>query len=550
MYRIENRHPDYGMPVFLCPSADLYLKISLEKVKADFRLAVYYSRGVEREKGDMRTILEEFEKTVERFPGRTAVADQESSYSWKELRDLAERAGSALAKAGCLRKPVVILLEKSAKALAVLYGVLYGGGFYVFIDKAQPDQRLCKIMRRLSADLVVCDREQKERLAAIGFKGMVLDIGTIFDTETDGKALAGIREQAEEDDPLYAIFTSGSTGEPKGILVSHRAVHDFIGHFTEELGIESDQVIGNQAPFDFDVSVKDIFSSCMTGAKLVLIPRTYFAMPKLLIDYLCEKRITTLIWAVSALCMISQLGGFDYRVPDRLEKVMFSGEVMPIKQLRIWQQALPDTEFINLYGPSEITCNCTYYRLPKGLAEGELPIGKPFGGRRVFLVDENGKLIRNKDQRGEICVSGESLAKGYYNDPERTAQSFVTIDGSRIYKTGDMGYFGTDGLLYFTGRRDFQIKHMGHRIELGELEGAIEDVEGVKRACCIFDNDRSLIYGFYQGSPAEADVRREMKKELPSYMVPNRLRQVSGFKLTAHGKIDRNALFWTVRGKD
>ena len=280
----------------------------------------------------------------------------------------------------------------------------------------------------------------------------------------------------------------------------------------------------------------------MTGARLVLVPRTYFAMPRQLIDYLCEKKVTTLIWAVSALCMISQFGGFDYRVPVRLKKVMFSGEIMPLTQLKIWQDALPLTQFVNLYGPSEITCNCTYYIVPGHFSGNSLPIGSAFQGRRVFLLDENQEEVKSANMSGEICVSGESLAEGYYHDPEKTGQAFLVRNGERVYRTGDIGFFGNDGLLNFVGRRDFQIKHMGHRIELGEVESAMEQIEGVDRACCIFDHARSLVYGFYQGEAGTGQVRRELKQKLPSYMIPNKLKKVDAFTLSAHGKIDRSAL--------
>jgi D-alanine--poly(phosphoribitol) ligase subunit 1 len=490
----------------------------------------------------MNTILEQFERTAEAFPDEIAVEEGVSHLTWKKLKERAQRSGSALAAVGCRKKPVVLMLEKSCDALALLYGVLYSGGFYVFVDTAQPDERIKKILNKLDAEVVVSEADQEGRLLAMGYHGTVLDAKKILRADIDREALSKIRDAADAEDLLYAVFTSGSTGEPKGIAVSHDAAAKFIGHFVKAFNITRKDILGNQAPFDFDVSVKDIFSSCMTGARLVLVPRTYFAMPRQLIDYLCEKKVTTLIWAVSALCMISQFGGLDYRVPVNLHKVMFSGETMPLAQLKIWQDALPGTQFVNLYGPSEITCNCTYYLVPDHFSGIVLPIGKAFQGRRVFLLDDNHEEIHSANSPGEICVSGESLAEGYYHDPEKTAQAFVIRDGERIYRTGDIGYYGKDGLLNFVGRRDFQIKHMGHRIELGEVENAMEQIPGVGRACCIFNHADNLVYGFYQGESAASQVRRELKQKLPSYMVPNKLKKVDTFALSTHGKIDRNAL--------
>ncbi|MCC6094907.1 MAG: amino acid adenylation domain-containing protein [Eubacterium sp.] len=522
----------------------------------------------------MKTILEMLEQTAGRIPERIAVEDQNTAFTWGELLEQAQRAGSCLAECQTAGSPVVLMVEKSARAAALLYGVLYSGSSYVFVDPAQPMERVKKILHTTGARIVVVDRDAGKQKAekqntgtpdAEKMDAAKPDAGNMDVARADTGAgkddsvqvlyaeevlnhavcrplLESIRTEAKETDLLYTVFTSGSTGDPKGIAVSHRAVIDFIRHFTEETGIRPDDVIGNQAPFDFDVSVKDIFSSCFTGAKLVLIPRTFFAMPGQLVDYLIARKITVLIWAVSALCMISQFGGFDYRTPVSLRMVMFSGEVMPFRQLRIWQDALPDTRFINLYGPSEITCNCTYFRIPEHYQREILPIGVPFAGRKVFLRDDAGRRITQADKPGEICVGGESLAEGYLHDPLRTAQAFLDGEDGRYYRTGDIGYLGFDGLFYFVGRRDSQIKHMGHRIELGEVENAMLKVPGIQRACCIFDRSRNRICGFYQGEVQGKAIREYLKKEIPGYMVPGRLIKVDCFRLNDHGKIDRKQL--------
>ena len=172
-----------------------------------------------------------------------------------------------------------------------------------------------------------------------------------------------------------------------------------MNYFPELFHITKDDVIGNQAPFDFDVSVKDIYSSLKTGAELVLIPRKYFTVITNLMDYLDEKKVTTLTWAVSALCLVVQFRGFTYKVPSSIRRVLFSGEVMPERFLRAWMEQYPDAEFVNLYGPSEITCNCTYYRVQgpaEDLSGKPLPIGVPFPNEKVFLLDEKGRRITEK----------------------------------------------------------------------------------------------------------------------------------------------------------
>ncbi|MFQ7552906.1 AMP-binding protein [Blautia marasmi] len=218
---------------------------------------------------------------------------------------------------------------------------------------------------------------------------------------------------------------------------------------------------------------------------------------------------------------------------------------MPVKQLRIWQAALPCAEFINLYGPTEITCNCTYYRVKEMLPDGEkIPIGRAFPGRIVFLMDECGKEIASPGKIGEICVSGESLSEGYYHNPEETKERFISCskngDGSgRYYKTGDLGFYGKCGELYFSGRKDFQIKHMGHRIELEEIEHAMEQIGGLERGLCLLDEKRNKLVAFYLGDISKEQIQEMMKEKLPAYMIPHKLVKTDLMPLNKNGKTDR-----------
>lgn len=223
---------------------------------------------------------------------------------------------------------------------------------------------------------------------------------------------------------------------------------------------------------------------------------------------------------------------------------------MPIKHLQIWQAALPQTEYVNLYGPSEITCNCTYYRINRTFEKTDkLPIGGAFPGRTVFLMDEEGKVVTEPGVSGEICCAGESLAICYYNNPEQTAKQFIMYDfgegEQRVYKTGDLAAYGTDGELYFAGRGDFQIKHMGHRIELEEIETNFMALDGVARAVCLFDEPKNRIVCWYMGDIDPKEVRIRLKEKVPAYMVPGRINRVDDMPYNKNGKIDR-AYFRTL----
>ena len=270
-------------------------------------------------------------------------------------------------------------------------------------------------------------------------------VNDLMHTPVNAEALKQRRNQMIDTDPLYANFTSGSTGVPKGVVVSHRSVIDFINVFTELFDFSEEDVIANQAPFDFDVSVKDIYSSLKMASTLVIVPRALFSRPKQLLDFICEHRTTTMIWAVSALCLISTFHGLDYRVPTTVQKVLFSGEVMPMKQLREWMEHLPKALFVNLYGPTEITCNCTYHILDRNRTyDTAIPIGRPFPNEDVFLLDEGNQKIVEADTPGEICVRGSALALGYYRAAEQTNRAFVqnplqSCYPEMIYRTGDLG---------------------------------------------------------------------------------------------------------------
>lgn len=503
-------------------------------------------------KNEYENILDCLEQTEERYKYKTAVSDSRLSLTWHELAVMSRKIGSGISRLVPAGRPVPILMEKSAITLAAMFGTVYAGCFYVPVNPDNPAERLKKIFETLEAKIVVADENGKQILESSGLltDGNLEPVlaETLLKADVDAGKLAEIRAAGKKTDPLYGLFTSGSTGNPKAVVVSHGAVLQFIGHFTECFHITDEDVIGNQAPFDFDVSVKDIYSAVMTGAGLALIPKEYFSTPPRLLDDLCERKVTTLIWAVSALTLVSSLKGLSYRVPERVNKVMFSGEAMPPKQLRIWQEALPNAEFVNLYGPTEITCNCTFYRVKRQYEDKEkIPAGRAFPGRVVFLLDEEDRKIVAPGHQGEICVAGESLAEGYYRNAEQTAQRFVLypVNGKekeRIYKTGDMGCFDENGELVFAGRKDFQIKHMGHRIELEEIESAMNSVDSIQRSCCIFDRDRNRIVGFYMGDMESAEVRRTLKQKLPLYMVPPRLIRMNMMPLNKNGKTDRDYL--------
>ncbi len=490
----------------------------------------------------MKCVLEYLENNN----SNNKVIDKNGSITYKELQTISKKIGTGLSKYIQNNAPVPIYMEKGITCLEVFMGALYAGGFYSLLNTSLPKARLKQIIDVLSVNYIVTDKEHLESAKKNFLDVNIILYEDLIETSIDEEILTNIRSKKLDIDPVYANFTSGSTGVPKGVIVSNRSIINFIDTFTSTFNIYKEDIIANQAPFDFDVSVKDIYPALKTGATLVIVPKELFSRPAELLDFLVDNKVTTMTWAVSALCLISTFHGLDYKVPTTVKRIMFSGEVMPMKHLKEWMKHLPNTMFVNLYGPTEITCNCTYHIIDKTREYEKIPIGKPFNNEDVFLLDESNNPINIDDAKGEICVRGTSLALGYYNNEEQTNKAFVKNPLNNnyleyIYRTGDLGYYNNNE-LYFGGRKDFQIKYMGHRIELEEIDKAIASVESIERVCCIFKEEKSKLYAFYIGDIEMKKLHEKLSKELPVFMIPSKFIKIENMPLTKNGKIDRKKL--------
>ncbi|MBQ7707946.1 MAG: amino acid adenylation domain-containing protein [Lachnospiraceae bacterium] len=496
----------------------------------------------------MYNVLDYLNNSAEKYSDKIAIIEEDKNITYSKFNDRCKRVGSFLGARSFFNEPIIMFMDKGIDTLTAFFGAVYAGCFYCLANPELPKNRLSSIKEVLSSRAVITDDEHMELAKEIFEDLEVYNIKDLKESEIDDKILAKAYEKHIDTDPLYINFTSGSTGVPKGVTIAHRSVIEFIDIFTKTFDFKNEDIIANQAPFDFDVSVKDIYSAIKMGATLVVVPKKYFSNPASLLDYICDNKVTTLTWAVSALCLVTTFHGLSYKVPETVEKVLFSGEVMPVKHLNQWMEHLPDTTFVNLYGPTEITCNCTYHVIERDREyDGKIPIGRAFPNERVFLMTEDGQIINAPNEAGEICIAGTSVGLGYYNNDEQTDKAFAlnpNVKGyrERIYKTGDLAYYNEAGELIFNGRKDFQIKYQGHRIELEEVDKAIMEVDGVIRCCTIFDEEKSKLYAFYIGEMDKKELNAKLRETMPVYMMPTFLIQRDEFPMTKNGKIDRKKL--------
>lgn len=501
-------------------------------------------------------ILEWLEAAAERSPSQTAFADLDKQIDYCSLLQRAKRIGcKIIARSGQRgevwhNRPIAVLIDRNIESLILFMGIVYSGNFYVPLDDTMPRKRIDLILDTLEPVLILNSKSatslSSESIDLISYAELV---GT-EEMREEEEALREVRKRHLDTDPLYTIFTSGSTGVPKGVVVNHRSVIDLVMQFADTFAFPSAPVFGNQAPLDFDVSTKDIYCSLYLGGTVQVVPKQYFVLPVKLIPYLNERGVNVIIWAVSALRIVSNFKVFENFMPESLSLIMFSGEVMPVKDLNYWRRALPDAQFVNLYGPTEITCNCGYYIIDREFEETEaLPVGQAFHNTEMFLIDtQTGGLITRKGQKGEIYVRGTCLAMGYYNNPEKTRAAFVqnpqqSVYPELVYRTGDLGFYGERDELYFAGRKDYQIKHMGHRIELGEIETAVNALDFIDVGCCIYDEGKEKIILCYQAKEAcDRRIVKALGDFLPKFMWPNQYIFFEKIPMNKNGKIDRALL--------
>jgi amino acid adenylation domain-containing protein len=499
-------------------------------------------------------LLEYIEETVTRVPDKTAFADDSEALTFLQLYQQARSCGSFLIGRQLRKQPVAVFMEKGPAMAAAFFSVLYGGCYYVPLDAEIPAFRVQLILDTVRPALIICDVSTLDTVKGLGLEGLAVLYEDMIRTSENEAGLADIRARAIDCDPAYVVFTSGSTGIPKGVVASHRSVIDYIEQLTEVLNIDENTVFGNQVPLYVDACLKELYPTIKRGATTYFIPKPLFMFPVKLIEYINSHEINTVCWVVSALTIISGFGALQKALPSSLKTIAFGSEVFPPKQFNKWREALPDTRFVHLYGPTEATGMSAWYEADKLIPEdGVIPIGKPFKNTEIILLTDDGRVPAD-GQHGEICIRGAGLSLGYFGDAEKTAQAFTQNPLSSfpdmIYRTGDIGYLNKNGDLVFVSRRDHQIKHMGHRIELAEIEWAAARLDGVRMACAVFDGASGRIYLYCVAGEGvtKQNIADYCKQTLPRYMLPYAVILTERIPLTPNGKMDRMELLNRVAG--
>ncbi len=497
------------------------------------------------------SLIELFEETVKKYPQKVAVIDKDREIVFSDLHRKSLQLASALMALGIgQNRAVGVFLDKSIESVYADLGILYAGDFYMNLDIKTPAERIRNILQLVEPAAIISTTRQIKSIEGIipsTMKVILLDEagGT---ADVDSADIIGRLSTIIDTDPSCIINTSGSTGTPKGVVLNHKSFFDFIDWAIDTFHFDDDLVMGSLSPIVFDIYS---FELCMLMAKastLVVLPAHLAAFPAKILEVLEQHKVNFLFWVPTIMVNIANMDLLSAFKLKSLRTVWFAGEVFPTKQFNYWHHHLSEVTFANLYGPIEITLDCTYYIINKEIPDEEpLPIGYPCRNTNILILDDEDHVVTEPGVEGELCVRGTSLAMGYYNNPEKTAAVFVQNPLNKaypelIYRTGDIVCLNDEGLIVFKGRKDNIVKHMGYRTDLGEIEHVIiNTLKLVKNGCIVYNQRDKQITLFYEAAEEipVSEFRLQIGKVLPKYMIPTAFHHLEQLQRNANGKIDR-----------
>lgn len=472
------------------------------------------------------TIVDVFKTQVQKTPNATALVFENKTLTYQQLDEKSNELAHFLLENNKIENEdfISIQLGRSEWMIVAILAVLKTGAAYVPVQPDYPQERI---------DYIEKDTQCKA----------IINEALLEKFQEQRYSTSAVNVEVLPNNLAYIIYTSGSTGTPKGVMIEHKTVINLAYAQIQEFGITTDENILQSSSITFDASVEQIFIALLSGAKLSIANKALLLDTERLADYIESSNITHIHSVPSFLKLIPR------RKYSALKRVISGGDNCSLELAKSW--ARNSVKFYNEYGPTETTVTAieSYYTNDLATRRGDMPIGKPLPNYRVYILDEF-LNIAPTGVTGEICISGDVLARGYLNLPEITAEKFIENpfeQGKKLYKTGDLGKWMPDGSIEFIGRKDNQVKVRGYRIELGEIEHVLTQIKTIESTIVLAKEtqtgEKELVAYFTSETEfTSEELRDQLSKKLPNYMLPAYYVQLEEFPLTATGKIDRKNL--------
>jgi surfactin family lipopeptide synthetase A len=496
------------------------------------------------------SVHEMFEHEARRSPQAPALVSGERTMTFAELDRLANGLAERLRRAGVgSETPVALLLDRDFELVVAVLAVLKAGGAYVPLDPDDPAERIAFMLADLGAPVLVTNHGRTGSLPAAGARVVLVDDGDGDGDEPPDRERAA---RPHPDNACYIVYTSGSTGRPKGVVVTHRGLTNYLMWSIDAYQVAAGGGAPLVSPLRFDLSVTTLFCPLLAGRPVVLVPEGDEL--DVLARYLTRNVDFGLVKLTPA--HLEALDRAMPRVPAEADGfLVVGGESLHGSTAAAWRERVPGLRMVNEYGPTETVVGCCAYEVDEHTdLTGTVPIGRPIANMRLYVLDANLMPVV-PGAVGELYVGGAGVARGYWNRPDLTAQRFVadpfaTTPGGRLYRTGDLVRMGADGNFECLGRTDTQVKVRGHRVELEEIEAALTRLPVVREAVVLLRGDvpgeRRLVGYVTAADVAQplsgVDLRNELRRELPDYMVPQSFVWLNALPLAPNGKVDRSAL--------
>ncbi|HLO50179.1 MAG TPA: amino acid adenylation domain-containing protein [Kamptonema sp.] len=489
-----------------------------------------------------------FEAQVEKTPDAVAIVFEDRQLTYQELNQQADRLADYLRELGVQSEVLVgICVERSIEMVVGLLGILKAGGAYVPLDPAYPQERLAFILSDAQVSVLLTRKNLIKELPALSTN--ITPVVVYFDGKWDtiSHLKSKIPNPKLSDNLAYVLYTSGSTGTPKGVLGRHRSAVNRLNW--NPYPFEQGEICCQKTSLNFIDSVWEIFAPLLHGLRTIIIADEIVKDPYRLIQTLSQQQVTRLVLVPSLLrVLLETFPDLQSRLPQ-LKYWISSGETLSVELCQRFQERMPQSILINLYGSSEVSADVTWYDTSKNQSLSSIPIGRPISNMQVYVLDAHLQPVPI-GVPGELCIGGDGLARGYLNRPELTAEKFIpnpfsSENGAYLYRSGDIGRYRFDGEIEYLGRSDRQIKLRGFRIELGEVENVLNQHPAVKQAVVLLredEIDNKCLVAYIVSDNSSLELRSFVAEKLPDYMVPSVVIQLEALPLTPNGKVDYRAL--------